>query len=290
MSTSPEQAASGFSLRSMTSGDVPAAHRLTQQVGWPHTEKDWSFHLEQGHGWVATDKSGMIIATTLYWLYGGDSGTLGLVIVDDRFRGEGIAAALMEKIVLEIGHRRVRLIATDMAYKLYRKYGFESVYGIEQRQGTISNITPLPAHGEAVVRAAREADYNSIRMLDHNAVRMDRSAVINCLLTSSNGYVLDKGGHVIGCLLVRDSGLGRTFGPLIASNQADAKLLLSHALSEHPGFCRIDIPEDAGALGHWLDQLGLPAVDRGTLMQNFNRELLKTGGYQNYSLISQGLG
>lgn len=82
-----EQTDQEFKLRPMTLEDIPTAHGLTQQVGWPHTERDWQFHLEQGHGWVATDESGIVVATTLYWLYGEDSGTLGLVIVTDRCRG-----------------------------------------------------------------------------------------------------------------------------------------------------------------------------------------------------------
>ena len=113
--------------------------------------------------------------------------------------------------------------------------------------------------------------------------------MIYSLLTSSSSYVLEKESRVIGSVLVRESGLGKTFGPLIATNEADAKLLLSHALSEHPGFCRIDVPEDAGTLGHCLDQNGLPVIDRGTLMQNFDREFLQTNDYRIFSLISQAL-
>ena len=289
MAASPTQAATEFSLRPMTWVDVPAAHGLTQQSGWPHTEKDWAFHLGQGRGWVATDSAGAIIGTTLLWFYGDDAGTVGLVIVDEAFRGKGVGRALMEHTMEEAGDRKIRLIATEMAVKLYQDLGFASLNTIEQRQGILAGGTPLPAHNESIVRAAREDDYDSIRTLDRKAARMDRSRLIDSLLTSSSSYVLEKEDRVIGSVLVRESGRGKIFGPLITSNQADAKLLLSHALSEHPGFCRIDIPEDAGALGHWLDQNGLPVFDRGTLMQNFGNEFLRTCGYRIFSLISQGL-
>ena len=289
MAASPAQTATEFSLRSMTLADVPAAYGLTQQLGWPYTEKDWAFHLSQGRGWVVTDSAGAIIGTTLLWFYGDTAGTLGLVIVDEVFRGKGVGRALMEHTLEEAGDRKIWLVATEMAVKLYQELGFTSLNTIEQRQGILAAGKPLPSHNESIVRAAREDDYDSIRTLDRKSARMDRSRLIDSLLTSSSSYVLEKEGRVIGSVLVRESGRGKVFGPLITSNQADAKLLLSHALSEHPGFCRIDVPEDAGALGHWLDQNGLPVIDRGTLMQNSDKEFLRTSGYRVFSLISQGL-
>ena len=289
MVASPVQTVTEFSLRPMTSLDVPAAHRLTQQLGWPHSEEDWAFHLSHGRGWVATDSAGAIIGTTLLWIYG-ETGTLGLVIVDQSFRGKGVGQALMELTLKEGGQRKIRLIATEMAVKLYRGFGFVSLNTIEQRQGVLAGGEPLPTHGESIVRATSGDDYDSIRTLDRSATRMDRSRVIDSLLSSSDSYVLEKEGRVIGSVLVRESGRGKTFGPLIAANEADAKLLLSHAFAAHPGFCRIDVPEDAEALGHWLDQIGLPVIDRGTLMQNFDNAVVATSAYKNFSLISQALG
>ena len=291
MAVSPISAATEFSLRPMTSDDAVAGHRLTQQLGWPHTEQDWAFHLEHGRGWAAVDRDETIIGTALLWFYGDHDGTLGLVIVDKAFRGKGIARILMEQVLEAAGARKIRLVATEMAVKLYQNLGFASPNKIKiaQRQGVIAGSTPLPTHDGTIVRVARKDDYTCIRTLDHDAVRMDRSSMINSLLTSSASYVLQREGCIIGSVLVRESGRGKTFGPLIARNEADAKLLLSKALSEHPGFCRIDIPEDPGSLGQWLDQKGLPVIDRGTLMQNFDIQPLKGSPYQIYSLISQAL-
>ena len=291
MAVSPISAATEFSLRPMASDDAVAGHRLTQQLGWPHTEQDWAFHLEHGRGWAAVDRDETIIGTALLWFYGDHDGTLGLVIVDKAFRGKGIARILMEQVLEAAGARKIRLVATEMAVKLYQNLGFASPNKIKiaQRQGVIAGSTPLPTHDGTIVRVARKDDYTCIRTLDHDAVRMDRSSMINSLLRSSASYVLQREGCIIGSVLVRESGRGKTFGPLIARNEADAKLLLSKALSEHPGFCRIDIPEDPGSLGQWLDQKGLPVIDRGTLMQNFDIQPLKGSPYQIYSLISQAL-
>ena len=200
MAVSPVSVATEFSLRPMTSDDAVAGHRLTQQLGWPHTEQDWAFHLAQGQGWVAVESDGAIIATALLWFYGDDDGTLGLVIVNEAFRGKGVANALMERTIEAAGARKIRLIATDMAVKLYQNLGFASPNKIKiaQRQGVIAGSTPLPTHDGTIVRVAREDDYTCIRTLDHNAVGMDRSDVINSLLTSSASYVLERQGCVIG--------------------------------------------------------------------------------------------
>ena len=291
MAVSPISAATEFSLRPMTSDDAVAGHCLTHHLGWPHTEQDWTFHLKHGGGWAAIDRDETVIGTALLWFYGDHDGTLGLVIVEEAFRGKGIARILMEQVLEAAGARKIRLVATEMAVKLYQNLGFASPNKIKiaQRQGVIAGSTPLPTHDGTIVRVAREDDYTCIRTLDHNAIGMDRSGVINSLLTSSASYVLERQGCLIGSVLVRESGRGNTFGPLIARNEADAKLLLSKALSEHPGFCRIDVPEDAGSLGQWLDQNGLPVIDRGTLMQNFDNQPLNASPYKIYSLISQAL-
>ena len=291
MALSLVSAANEFSLRPMTSDDAVAGHRLTQQLGWPHTEQDWAFHLAQGRGWAAVDRDETVIGTALLWFYGDHDGTLGLVIVDKAFRGKGVARTLMEQVLEAAGARKIRLVATEMAVQLYRNLGFASPNNIKiaQRQGVIARSTPMAINDGSIVRLAREDDYACIRTLDRNAVGMDRSGVINSLLTSATSYVLEREGSVIGCVLVRDSGHGKTFGPLVSSNQTDAKLLLSQAVSEHPGFCRIDVPEDAKALGIWLEQNGLSLVDRGTLMQNFDDKLRKTLSCKMYSLISQAL-
>lgn len=291
MAESSISATTAFSVRPMKLEDAAAGHRLTQQLGWPHTEQDWIFHLGQGHGWVAIDNSGAIIGTALLWFYGDKDGTLGLVIVDEAFRGRGLANALMEHTMEAAGDRKICLIATEMAVKLYQNLGFASPRKIKiaQRQGVIAVTTPLMSHDGSIVRPARKDDYESIQILDRKASGMDRSKVIDALLTFTSSYVLEREDRVIGSVLVRESGRGKTFGPLIASNEADAKLLLSHALSKHPGFCRIDVPEDAEDLGQWLEQNGLPLIDRGIHMQNFNNEPINNSNFRNFSLISQAL-
>jgi predicted N-acetyltransferase YhbS len=284
-------ATSEFSVRPLTLDDVAAGHCLTQQLNWPHTKQDWIFHVANGHGWVAIDDSGTVIGTSLIWFYGDNDATLGLVIVDNAFRGRGVANALMTHTLEAAGNRKIRLVATEMAVKLYENLGFASSkkITIAQRQGVIHSAKPLHANNGAIVRVASEQDYESILSLDLKASGMDRSKVIISLLSSSSSYVLEKGDNISGFVMVRESGRGKTFGPLLASNETDAKLLLSRALSEHTGFCRIDVPEDAEDLGLWLDQNGLPIIDSGLLMQNVNNDLFNQSNVKVYSLISQAL-
>lgn len=291
MAVSSISVTTAFSLRTMKLEDVAAGYRLTQQLGWPHTKQDWIFHVANGHGWVAIDGSGTIIGSSLIWFYGDNDATLGLVIVDKAFRGRGVANALMTHTLEAAGNRKIRLIATEMAVKLYQNLGFapSKKIKIAQHQGVIDSTKPLHANNGATVRAASEQDYGSILSLDLKASGMDRSQVITTLLSCSSGYVLEKGDKITGFVMVRKSGRGKTFGPLLASNETDAKLLLSRALSEHTGFCRIDVPEDAEDLGLWLDQNGLPSIDRGLLMQNVNNDLFNQGNVKVYSLISQAL-
>ncbi len=48
-------------LRPMQTTDIGPALKLTQQLGWPHREQDWQFHLDLGAGIAAIGPDGAVI-------------------------------------------------------------------------------------------------------------------------------------------------------------------------------------------------------------------------------------
>ncbi len=69
-------------IKAMNETHLDAAYALTQQLKWPHRRADWQQALLLGEG-LAAQEHGTLVGTLLFWRWGKDYATLGLVIVDD---------------------------------------------------------------------------------------------------------------------------------------------------------------------------------------------------------------
>ncbi len=279
-----------ISVRPMQPADIAAARALSQAQGWPHTEADWAMHLALGEGHVATHRDGGIIGTILWWAWGSDAGTLGLIIVDQHYRGRGIGQRLMSHALTRLGKRRLQLVSTQAGMALYRGAGFQPVAQIVQLQGQLGSLQEPPGDPRLSLKPLTGKDLPALHRLDTAATRMDRTTLLQHLTHDASGYILERDQHAVGFALRRRSGKGMTVGPVVARDQAEAKLLLSQLLAGSTGFHRIDVPREAGALISWLQTGGLTEVDTGTLMQNIAPGMAPRAPVHRYGLASQALG
>lgn len=261
MSESPVKKAPIY--RAFESSDIVAAHALSLAVGWPHRAEDWQFMFDAGSGFVAED-NGEVIGTALYWKYGADRATLGLVIVSPLEQGRGIGRRLMELELEALGKRVTFLHATPAGQPLYERLGFQACGTVDQHQGTVASVrTVAPPDGERL-RALTGDDVPRIIELASRASGLDRSQILPALLDVAQGVVLEHSGELVGFSLLRRFGRGYAIGPVVAARSPDeqrAKSLIAHWLAKHVNdFVRIDVPGNAG-LNDWLNALGLTRVN-----------------------------
>ena len=93
-----------ITYRAFTGDDIAAAHALTVELKWPHRADDWRFVVQAGAGFVAEVAEG-VIGTALYWTYGAERASLGMVIVSPAWQGRGIGKRLMELVLEQLGGR-----------------------------------------------------------------------------------------------------------------------------------------------------------------------------------------
>ncbi len=277
-------------LRPMHAADIKHAVALTQAEGWPHRAEDWAFHLRHGAGWVLEGAEGALLGTLLCWEYGRDVATLGLIVVDRRCQGRGLGSRLMQHAVDVLGGRTLRLVATEAGYSLYRRYGFEPVAPVRQCQGVSKDVTPVSPDPGDLLRPLAPEDLAQVCEIDANATGMDRSELLRDLCFEGEGLVLETSGQLVGVGIARPAGRGVVVGPLIAREQRQAQLLLSHLLAGRKDFCRIDVPGNATALVDWLQEVGLPVMDKVTAMQFGTMPSHETQAFNNFALVSQALG
>jgi predicted N-acetyltransferase YhbS len=275
-------------IRRMQESDLPAALKLTQAESWSHRLEDWAFHYRLGRGWVACNERNAVVGTILYWSYGDELGSIGLVVVDRNQQGKGIGRQLMHVVLNDSGGRSLQLIATRAGLKLYQQCGFREIGMIEQRQGEPRPAASTPTPAGTELRAVEPTDFAALYELDARATGANRQAVLGATLETGTGVVAHRDGRILGFALIRSSGRGKVIGPVVAESEASAMTLIAHHLHTSSGFTRVDVPAGTTELSAWLDTVGLACVDRVTSMLRGNAP--KRHGACTYGLVSQALG
>jgi len=274
-------------LRPMTEQDLPALHALTVEAGWAHRPEDWRFVYEVGHGVVACDGAGRVIGSALWWPFGPDFGTVGMIIVSPRLQAKGTGRRLMQWLFDRAGDRVLQLNATPAGLRLYRSEGFREIGRIHQHQGPVQSLPAVAAPGR--VRPIAAGDWPRIRELDREAYGADRSAALDGLAARSVGAGYEVNEELLGFSLCRPFGRGHVVGPILAPDEAAAIALLQPHLEEHAGrFLRVDTPDD-GAFADRLTAAGLARVDTVATMRRGDRPAAPASA-RIFGLINQALG
>jgi len=90
--------------------------------------------------------------------------------------------------------------------------------------------------------------------------------MLDKLLQSGDGYVLERDGMARGYAISRLFGRGHVIGPVIAESPTDARMLIEAALARLGSvFVRIDTSATS-QLGEWLESIDLQQVSDATTM------------------------
>ncbi|WP_249676104.1 GNAT family N-acetyltransferase [Pseudomonas abieticivorans] len=280
--------AASIQLRPMTADDVAPAHALSVALKWPHRLEDWAMMQRLSEGWVLED-AGRVIGSA-FACPQGDYATIGLVIVDDAYQGQGLGRRLMDK-VLDVAQPRTAILnATIAGTPLYKSQGFEEFGFICQHQGTavLQSLPALPAGEHVQVLSA--SDQTAMLALANAASGLDREAVLGELMAIQEAAVgIVKDGALVGFGLLRPFGRGRSIGPVVAQTGLQAQHLIQALLAAAPEtFVRIDVPA-VTELGPWLETLGLKQVDKVAQMARGPAPQSRDGVLQ-FALVTQAIG
>jgi len=262
------------------------AHALSQALQWPYRLEDWVFAHSLGQG-LAVEIGGRLAGTALWWPYGPHQASAGMVIVADHAQRMGIGRALMEAVIADAAGRSIILNSTQEGYALYKSLGFVERGHVFQHQAVLTQ--PPAGLPEPAMRTFRAPDLEAILALDVAASGMERAALIDALFAMSEVKVIERDGLVRGYGCARRWGRGIVIGPVIADTAAEARALISALAAPHAGaFVRIDVTSASG-LGPWLEEIGLPEVNRVVAMTRGEPPRPK-GSARLFALATQSLG
>jgi len=252
--------AMAIAYRRMDESDLPAAHRLSQDLRWPYRLEDWQFLLRLGTGFVAQE-NGAVIGTGLCWKQGERHGTLGAIIVSPQHQGKGIGRQLMNLVLEELGDRCTLLNATIAGQPLYQSLGFTPIGTIHQHQGTLLAVPPVVLPDAETIRPVTANDTAKLVALSNRATGMARDEVLQHLAGMTQGAALERNGELVGFSMMRRFGLGHAIGPVVApDSERTAALVTCWAAAYAGAFVRLDVTGTSG-LGDRLTAMGLKQVD-----------------------------
>jgi predicted GNAT family N-acyltransferase len=265
---------------------LEGALKLSQEMSWPYRFEDWDFALQLGHGFVL-QRAGVVIGTAAWWPYGDTHASAGMIIVATAAQGRGYGARLMDALLASAHPRTIALNSTAEGIMLYRRRGFVPIGVIHQHQGIPRECHEAPR--SCLVRSMAASDFEAITRLDREATGLERRPLLDRLVQSGDGYVLQRDGMPRGYAISRRFGRGHVIGPVVAESPTDARALIEAALA---GLGRVFVRIDTSAssqLGDWLEGIGLQQVGDATTMI-MGTQAPSTGPARTFAIASQSFG
>jgi GNAT superfamily N-acetyltransferase len=202
--------------------------RLKDAAGWNQTRNDWERFLSASpEGCFAAERQGRLVGTSTTIVYEGRFAWIGMVLVDQQHRGQGIGTALLERAIQHLDSRSVpcmKLDATPQGKPLYEKFGFVSEYEIERwmlkRRLGGNSAGKGPVEIEDVLR------------LDREIFGADRSGLLRSLAEAAPDFTLvaRQEAGVAGYTFGRRGSRADHLGPWMARSQDVAATLLDEFL------------------------------------------------------------
>jgi GNAT superfamily N-acetyltransferase len=261
-------------LRPLTSADIPAAMDFVRQAQWNQTPADWRrFLAATPDGCFAACSGADVVGTVTTIIYDRRLAWIGMMLVDERHRGQGIGRQLFSHALEYLDSRGVngaRLDATSLGRPLYEHHGFVSEETIERwvltRSDVLAPAVPVSPDVGAIDAACA---------LDTTIFGADRTCLLRSVADDSPEFALAAGGGATrGYAFGRHGTRADHLGPWMARDEEAARTLLTTFLARSR---RPLVFVDAVCRNGWARQLleahgftcdrSLTRMSRGTAVQ-----------------------
>jgi GNAT superfamily N-acetyltransferase len=247
-------------IRAMRADDLSLCRRLVSEAGWNQTDGDWMRAMKlDPDGCFVAEKGAVAVATTTCCRFG-ETGWIAMVLVDPVYRGFGIAGRLVQHAIACLQHagaKSIRLDATAMGQKVYRKLGFREEYEVIRYEGIagkeVSGVALQPV-------LSTDALMDEIAAIDRKATGTGRRVFLENLdMTQAAAYCwkTDREGTAEGYAGFRVGRNAVQIGPAAAFTEHAGQMLLDSVLDGFPGrACFIDIPAENKPAMRWAESRG----------------------------------
>lgn len=266
-----------FKIRPMITDDLNQAISLSGIEGWNQTEKDWKLLLENPlNTCLVAEHNNKVIGTATALNHSGKVAWIGMVLVDQHYRGHGVGKLLLSNIIgalKDIGS--VKLDATPAGLPLYKKLGFIEEYLIYRMiNPSLQGFYRHPSGNEPL--STNPVRFSDIKKLDERIFGTARPYLLEYLFNNypAIAFSLYKNKKLDGYMFGRDGVRFNYIGPVTAFSDDSARILITKALELFDNKpVALDIPGDKEDIIRWLESLGF------VKHRHFIRMYLKSNSY-----------
>lgn len=247
-----------INFRLMTPDDIPAGLTLCRHAGWNQLAGDWELFLRTNPLGckVAIDDSDQVIGTVTTIRYQKHFSWIGMVLVDTKFRRQGIGTKLLnEALKILKDEETIKLDATPVGREVYLPLGFVDEYPLSRMQLTSVDHNKLPP---STASPMNDDNFSQLQSLDEKIFGADRSALLRWMLrTAPHLAFITRDNDVINGYCFGRRGYHFThIGPVIAENVSSAINLASAAIINASGPVILDIPHHTPEWNNWISSIG----------------------------------
>ena len=222
-----------FRLRTMCIEDLEAAMELKNAEGWNQTLSDWELFIENSPEscLVATDGD-RVIGTVTGINYDNKVAWIGMMLVNQAYRGQGVSKKLMSAVIQTLGTASsIKLDATPAGYPVYEKLGFKQEYALIRMTTDKFSPSLIVEENSANVIPLTSENLFEIFPMDKDAFGSDRKLVLMHAQRQQPhlACMYKEDGNVKGFLLARSGTRYLHIGPMVATDTQVAKTLLRFA-------------------------------------------------------------
>ena len=247
-------------FRTIQPDDIVNCKLLSDAEGWNQTETDWKLLVNNSQNICLLAETGRkVIGTATAMNYSGEVAWIGMVLVENSYRGRGIGKMLLSNLLNQLNSfKSVKLDATPAGQPLYEKLGFKNEYlihrmttpSMENAQPFLSGITPVPV----VI-----SDIPEITALDASVFGAERISLVKSLINENpeNSWRIKRNGRITAFALGRQGRKYHQIGPVFASSLIETIILISQTLLKLAGKPLVlDVPAEKVELINWLSSIG----------------------------------
>jgi ribosomal protein S18 acetylase RimI-like enzyme len=249
--------------------DVLGLIELSASVGWDYDEHEIRTVMSSGKIYGHKNSVGKIVSSAAIIPYDTDLASIGMVIVNEEYRGLGLGKKATQKCIDSVSQiTSIMLISTEDGKPLYENLGFKTVDYVHKYLSDNYIPTKLFINREITLEKYSENDINEIIELDSAAFGDKRRKLLLNRINQSKHCLVVRNlkGKIIGFGLSILGPVNLLIGPIVAPDSKTAALIIDRLVLNHQGNLRIDVPSNNDELMLFLEKSGFVKVSNPPIM------------------------